>query len=50
MNFSIDPFFYTTPLQSLIRILAGEQRKGTAVYREGADGRVIVSTALSILS
>jgi hypothetical protein len=50
MNFSIDPFFYTTPLQSLIRILAGEQRKGTAVYREGADRRVIVSTALSILS
>jgi hypothetical protein len=27
MNFSIDPFFYTTPLQSLTRMLAGEQRK-----------------------
>jgi hypothetical protein len=27
MNFTIDPFFYTTPLQSLTRMLAGEQRK-----------------------
>lgn len=27
MNFIIDPFFYTTPLQSLMRMLAGEQRK-----------------------
>lgn len=27
MNLSIDPFFYTTPLQSLTRMLAGEQRK-----------------------
>lgn len=27
MNFTIDPFFYTTPLQSLMRMLAGEQRK-----------------------
>ncbi len=27
MNFTIEPFFYTTPLQSLKRMLAGEQRK-----------------------
>ncbi len=27
MNFTIEPFFYTTPLQSLMRMLAGEQRK-----------------------
>ncbi len=27
MNFTIDPFFYTTPLYSLNRMLAGEQRK-----------------------
>jgi hypothetical protein len=27
MNFSIEPFFYTTPLQSLTRMLGGEQRK-----------------------
>jgi len=27
MNFSVGPFFYTTPLQSLTRMLAGEQRK-----------------------
>lgn len=27
VNFSIDPFFYTTPLRSVVRILAGEQRK-----------------------
>jgi hypothetical protein len=27
MNFTIDPFFYTTPLYSVNRMLAGEQRK-----------------------
>ena len=27
MNFSIAPFFYTTSLQSVTRMLAGEQRK-----------------------
>jgi len=27
MNFTIAPFFYTTPLQSVVRMLAGEQRK-----------------------
>jgi hypothetical protein len=27
MNFTIEPFFYTTPLQSVTRMLAGEQRK-----------------------
>jgi hypothetical protein len=27
MNFSIEPFFYTTPLYSVMRMLAGEQRK-----------------------
>ncbi len=27
MNFTIEPFYYTTPLQSIQRMLAGEQRK-----------------------
>ncbi len=27
MNFAIEPFFYTTPLQSFTRMLVGEQRK-----------------------
>lgn len=27
MNFTIAPFYYTTPLQSITRMLAGEQRK-----------------------
>lgn len=27
MNISIEPFHYTTPLQSVLRMLAGEQRK-----------------------
>jgi len=27
MNFSINPFFYTTPLRAVMRMLTGEQRK-----------------------
>ena len=27
MNFTIPPFYYTTPLQSIMRMLAGEQRR-----------------------
>ena len=27
MNFAIEPFFYTTPLLSITRMIAGEQRK-----------------------
>jgi len=27
INFNISPFFYTTPLLSVVRMLAGEQRK-----------------------
>lgn len=39
MNFTIDPFFYTTPLQSLRRMLAGEQRKAPLfVGREQVEG------------
>ena len=39
MNFTIDPFFYTTPLQSLTRMLAGEQRKAPLfVGREQVEG------------
>jgi hypothetical protein len=39
MNFSIDPFFYTTPLYSLTRMLAGEQRKAPLfVGREQVEG------------
>ena len=39
MNFSISPFLYTTPLQSLMRMLAGEQRKAPLfVGREQVEG------------
>ena len=39
MNFTIDPFFYTTPLQSLMRMLAGEQRKAPLfVGKEQLEG------------
>lgn len=39
MNFTIEPFFYTTPLQSLTRMLAGEQRKAPLfVGREQIEG------------
>ena len=39
MNFTIDPFFYTTPLQSLMRMLAGDQRKAPLfVGREQVEG------------
>ncbi|HON81876.1 MAG TPA: hypothetical protein PLN56_06445 [Methanoregulaceae archaeon] len=27
LNFTIEPFYYTTPLQSVTRLLAGKQRK-----------------------
>jgi hypothetical protein len=32
MNFTIDPFFYTTPLYSVNRMLAGEQRKAPLFF------------------
>ncbi|HNW80538.1 MAG TPA: hypothetical protein PLM60_04575 [Methanoregulaceae archaeon] len=39
MNFAIEPFFYTTPLHSLTRMLAGEQRKAPLfVGREQVGG------------
>jgi hypothetical protein len=39
MNFTIKPFFYTTPLQSLTRMLDGEQRKAPLfVGREVVEG------------
>ena len=39
MNFTIDPFFYTTPLYSVNRMLAGEQRKAPLfVGREQVGG------------
>jgi len=39
MNFTIEPFFYTTPLQSIMRMLAGEQRKAPLfVGREQVEG------------
>jgi hypothetical protein len=39
MNFTTDPFFYTTPLKSLTRMLAGEQRKAPLfVGREQVGG------------
>ena len=41
MNFMIYPFFYTTPLQSIQRVLAGEQRKAPLfVGREQVEGDV----------
>jgi len=39
MNFAIEPFYYTTPLQSKKRVLAGEQRKAPLfVEREQGKG------------
>jgi len=39
MNFNINPFFYTTPLQTLTRMLDGEQRKAPLfVGREQVEG------------
>jgi hypothetical protein len=39
MNFAIEPFYYTTPLQSVGRVLAGEQRKAPLfVGREQVEG------------
>ncbi len=39
MNFAIEPFYYTTPLQSIQRMLAGEQRKAPLfVGREQVEG------------
>jgi hypothetical protein len=39
LNFSIDPFFYTTPLRSVMRTLSGEQRKAPLfVGREQVEG------------
>ncbi len=40
MNFTIGPFSYTTPLQSIQRMLAGGQRKAPLfVGREQVEGR-----------
>jgi len=39
LNFSIEPFFYTTPMQSVLRMLAGKQRKAPLfVAREQVEG------------
>jgi len=39
MNFTIEPFYYTTPLQSITKMLAGEQRKAPLfVGREQEEG------------
>ncbi len=39
MNFAIEPFFYTTPLQSIQRVLTGDQRKAPLFAgREQAEG------------
>ena len=39
MNFTIEPFYYTTPLQSITKMLAGEQRKAPLfVGREQVEG------------
>ncbi len=39
MNFTIAPFYYTTPLQSVVRMLDGEQRKAPLfVGREQVEG------------
>jgi hypothetical protein len=39
MNITIEPFFYTTPLYSITRMLAGEQRKAPLfVGREQVEG------------
>src|SRR5690606_8729331 len=39
MNFTIVPFYYTTPLYSVVRMLAGEQRKAPLfVGREQVEG------------
>ena len=40
MNFTIEPFYYTTPLLSLTRMLVGEQRKAPLfVGREQVEGQ-----------
>jgi hypothetical protein len=39
MNFTIEPFYYTTPLKSITKMLAGEQRKAPLfVGREQVGG------------
>jgi hypothetical protein len=39
MNITIEPFFYTTPMQSVLRMLAGKQRKAPLfVGREVVEG------------
>jgi hypothetical protein len=39
MNIAIEPFFYTTPLCSITRMLAGERRKAPLfVGREQVEG------------
>jgi hypothetical protein len=38
MNFFIAPIFYTTPLQSVMRMLAGEQRKTLFIGRDQVEG------------
>jgi len=39
MNITIEPFYYTTPLQSITKMLAGEQRKAPLfVGREQVEG------------
>ncbi len=39
MNFTIGPFYYTTPLHSILRMLAGEQRKAPLfIGREQVEG------------
>ncbi len=41
MNITIGPFYYTSPLQSVLRILAGEQRKAPLfVGREQVEGGI----------
>ncbi|MDD1710338.1 MAG: hypothetical protein LUQ37_05455 [Methanoregulaceae archaeon] len=43
MNFVIEPFFYTTPLLSITRMIAGEQRKAPLfVGREQVEGGCMV--------
>jgi hypothetical protein len=38
MNFFIAPIFYTTSLQSVMRMLAGEQRKTLFIGRDQVEG------------
>lgn len=55
MNFSIAPFFYTTPLMAVTRLLAGEQREAPLIVHHPLVpsieyGFFVTTTFLNIIS